>query len=264
MSLAVLDRRPIRWRWWALRRCSGPRSGVTPSISRGTPISTTRPSVTEVWSRITETTTNETTAPAKRADTSMTWPMWERSLVPMATTSPVETLRGRVPPRRVAWRVTSWTTRYAAISQFVTAKRCRMMPATAWTSPMPNSTAAHWTSCSRSFAATPSSIAWPMTAGITAWAHIQTMPKNIPPARVGHCLRAIHQRKAPGVRVSATPGWSRGSLRTRPTVRTEPLRQRIVFAVTGVTRRRTPCRGIRRTPWRSRSRSSRRGCSSAA
>ena len=216
MSLAVLDRRPIRWRWWALRRCSGPRIGATPSISRGTPISTTRPSVTEVCSRITETTTKETIAPAKRAETSMTWPMWERSLVPMATTSPVETLRGRVPPRRVAWRVTSWTTRYAAISQFVTANRCRMMPAAACTRPMPNSTAAHSMSCWRSLAATPSSIAWPITAGITAWALIQTMPKNMPPARVGHCWRAIHHRKAPGVRVSGVPGWSRGRGRTRP------------------------------------------------
>ena len=65
----------------------------------------------EVFSRITDTRRNDTIAPAKRAVTSMTFPMWERSLVPIATTSPVDTLRGRVPPRCTAWRPTSWTVR---------------------------------------------------------------------------------------------------------------------------------------------------------
>ncbi len=111
MSVAVLDSSPISWRWWVLRRCSGASSGPTSSISVGTPIRTTSPSVTEVCSRMTETSRNETTAPAKRADTSITWPRWDRSLVPIATTSPVETWRGRLPPRRTLWRVTSWTVR---------------------------------------------------------------------------------------------------------------------------------------------------------
>ncbi len=51
-----------------------------------------------------------------------------RSLVPIATTSPVATRLGSVAPRWVACRVTSCTVRYAAVSQLVTANRCRMMP----------------------------------------------------------------------------------------------------------------------------------------
>ncbi len=81
------------------------------SISTGTPISTRRPRVTEVWSRITATRTNDTMAPENRAVTSMTWPRFDRSVVPIATTSPVDTLRGSAPPRWVAWRATSCTVR---------------------------------------------------------------------------------------------------------------------------------------------------------
>ena len=47
-------------------------------------------------------------------------------------------------------------------------------------------------------AATPSSIARPMTAGITAWQLIQTMPKNMPPSSVCHCPLAIHHRNVRG------------------------------------------------------------------
>ena len=78
----------------------------------------------------------------------MTWPRWERSLVPIATTSPVETLRGSVPPRCTVCRVTSWTVRYAAVSQLVTANRCRMMPLAAWTRPISSRTTAHMSSWS--------------------------------------------------------------------------------------------------------------------
>ncbi len=123
MSLAVLERSPINARWRSLRSCSGASSGPTSSIRAGTPISTTSPSVTEVWSRITATSRKETMAPENRADTSITWPRWEMSLVPIVTTSPVETLRASVPPSSTVWRPTSCTVRYAAISQFVTAKR---------------------------------------------------------------------------------------------------------------------------------------------
>ena len=82
---ARAGRRRCRWRcwradpsgarWWLARVCSGAGAGRSAASARGTPISTTSPSVTEVWSRITETRTNDTTAPAKRAETSMTWPM---------------------------------------------------------------------------------------------------------------------------------------------------------------------------------------------
>ena len=74
-------------------------------------MSTSSPRVTEVLSRMAATSRKETIAPVKRAVTSITWPMCERSEVPIATTSPVETLRGRVPPSRTDWRPTSWTTR---------------------------------------------------------------------------------------------------------------------------------------------------------
>ena len=104
--------------------------------------------------------------------------------MPIATTSPVATFFDRVAPRWVACRATSWTVRYAAVSQFVTANRCRMMPDTAPTTPIPSSTAAHSSSRDVSRPATPWSIALPITAGITAEEHIQMMPNVIPPSRV--------------------------------------------------------------------------------
>ena len=110
------------------------------SISSGTPTSTSSPSWTDVLSRIADTRRKDTIAPAKRAVTSITLPTWSRSLVPMAMTSPVLTLRGSEPPRRTVWRVTSWTTRYDAVSQLVTAKRCRMIPVKACRRPMASMT----------------------------------------------------------------------------------------------------------------------------
>ena len=111
MSLAVFESEPMSSRWCALRTWSGLSSGPTSSVRSGTPMSTIRPSVTEVCSRMTATITKETMAPAKRALTSIRFPRCSRSQVPMATTSPVDTLRGRVPPRVTAWRPTSWTVR---------------------------------------------------------------------------------------------------------------------------------------------------------
>ena len=231
MSEAVLERSPIRWRWWALRRSSGRSSGAMSSISTGTPISTSSPSGTEVASRIAATSTNETTAPANRAETSMTCPMLDRSLVPIATTSPVETLRGSVPPRCTVWRETSWTVRYAAVSQLVTANRCRMMPLTACTSPIASITPAYMSSAWPSLADTPRSIARPITAGITACALIQTMPQAIPSTRVCHWPLATHHRNRLGDLTSAVPGWSRGRRRTPPSLRSGTVRQRIINAV---------------------------------
>ncbi len=51
---------------------------------------------------------------------------------------------------------------------------------------MPSITPAHRVSWPKSWAATPRSIAVPMTAGMTAWEPIQTMPKNMPASRVRH------------------------------------------------------------------------------
>ena len=111
MSVPVLDRSERICRSVALRACSGLRSGPITSRSSGTPMSTTRPSWTEVLSRIAETRKKETIAPANRAVTSITLPMWERSVVPIAITSPVLTLRGSEPPRRTDCRVVSCTIR---------------------------------------------------------------------------------------------------------------------------------------------------------
>ena len=111
MSVPVLDSSLRICRSVALRTWSGLRIGPSTSISSGTPISTTRPSCTDVVSRIVETSRKETMAPANRAVTSITLPMWLRSVVPMATTSPVLTLRGNEPPRRTDCLVMSCTTR---------------------------------------------------------------------------------------------------------------------------------------------------------
>ena len=88
--------------------------------------------------------------------------------MPMDTTSPVATRRGRVAPRCVAWRVTSCTVRYAAVSQFVTANRCRMIPEPACKSPTPSMTAVMVSSARVSPVATPRSMAAPISAGMTA------------------------------------------------------------------------------------------------
>ena len=111
MSVAVLDRLLIRLRWWALRSCSGRRSGPINRIRRGTPTSTTRPRDTDVLSRIADTSRKDTMAPLNRAVTSMSWPRCERSEVPIATTSPVDTFRDRAPPRCTECRPTSCTVR---------------------------------------------------------------------------------------------------------------------------------------------------------
>ena len=162
--------------------------------------------MTEVWSRITATITNETIAPTNRALTSIRFPRCSRSDVPIATTSPVDTFRGSAPPRVTACRPTSWTVRYAAVSQLVTANRCRMMPLAAWTSPIANIRPAYFRSAWESCAVTPLSMARPMTAGITAWALIHAMPKSIPISRVCHWPFANHQSSRPGDLWSARPG----------------------------------------------------------
>ena len=73
-----------------------------------------------------------------------------------------------------------------------------MIPLAAWTRPMPNSRPAYWSSAWVSLAATPRSIARPITNGITAWLLIQTMPKNIPreqgaPLTLGHPPQEAHR-----------------------------------------------------------------------
>ena len=84
--------------------------------------------MTEVCSRITATSRKDTTAPAKRAVTSITWPMWRDVVGADRDDLAGRDRRGRVAPRWTVCRATSWTVRYAAVSQLVTANRCRMIP----------------------------------------------------------------------------------------------------------------------------------------
>ena len=69
---------------------------------------------------------------------------------------------------------------------------------------------AYFSSSEVSFAATPRSIARPMTAGITACVLIQMMPKIIPTTRVCHWPLAIHHRNAPGRPVDRRTGVVEG------------------------------------------------------
>ena len=59
-----------------LRFCNGLSNGPSATSSTGTPISTTRPSVTEAFNRMAATTKNDTSAPAARPITSMELPTW--------------------------------------------------------------------------------------------------------------------------------------------------------------------------------------------
>ena len=181
-------------------RCSGFSIGPSRNSITGTPISTTRPSVVDEVSRITATVTNAAIAPANRALTSRMLPTWARSLAPTLTTSPVARFFGNVAPSFAECRVTTWTVRYAPVSQFTTAYRCRMIPAPAWTTPTANSTAVHSSSRRLLPAATPSSIARPRMAGTNACAVIQSTPKTIPPQSVAFCPLATQSRYRAGER----------------------------------------------------------------
>ncbi len=83
--------------------------------------------------------------------------------------------------------------RLAAVIQLVTAMRCRMTPAAACTTPRTRSTP----TARSTVASSPSAAACtpaPSAAGTAAIATIQTVPQNVPTARVFHCLRATQRR----------------------------------------------------------------------
>ena len=105
-----------------------------------------------------------------------------------------------------------------------------MIPLTACTSPISSRINDPSASCAESLAATPRSIARPITAGITAWSSSRRCRRT---SRRRGCATgpfAIHHRNRPGDRWSAVPGWSRGSWRTAPTVR-ERGQERTLFGV---------------------------------
>ncbi len=135
-----------------------------------------------------------TTDPVPRAVMSMPPPMCETSATPTLTTSPVASRLGRVAPRRVAWRLVTWIVRNAAPSQLTVENRCRITPAAAWIAPRASSTPDQRSRAPASPAATPASIARPMTAGVSACVAIHSTPQAMPPAIVGHCARAAQSR----------------------------------------------------------------------
>ena len=116
-----------------------------------------------------------------------------------------------------------------------------MMPLAAWTSPIANIRPAYFTSSLESRAATPRSIARPITAGITACALIQAIPKSIPITRVRHCPFAIHHSSRPADRWSAIAGMVEGQDAHRLTLGIRGIPTRLVF--------RCPLRASPRASW---------------
>jgi hypothetical protein len=162
-------------------------------MSTGTPTSTTRPSGSDACSMITVTVASATTAPAPRAVMSMALPMWAISEVPTLTTSPVATRLGSVPPSRLACHAVTCTVRYEALSQLVTANRCRMMPAAAWVRPSASSASDHAASPDMSLPAS-ASTARPTAAGMSDCVTIQTIPSAAATHMVAACMRATQSR----------------------------------------------------------------------
>ena len=74
-------------------------------------------------------------------------------------------------------------------------------------------------------------MARPITAGITAWQLIQTMPKHMPPTSVCHCPRAIHQRNAPGELCAARPGMVEREAAHSLKATERAFRERMVIAL---------------------------------
>ena len=98
MSAPSAVRRPTSSRWTRCRPWSGLITKLSENVRIGTPIRTSRPSGTEVASRITATTMYETTLPESRARMSNAPPARSASFETVATTSPVESSA----PHRVA------------------------------------------------------------------------------------------------------------------------------------------------------------------
>ena len=212
MSVARLERSPIISRWARLRRWSGRSSGPRASTQRHTDEDDQAQRDRGAQQQVGHDEEERERAGA-RARTSMAFPMWARSLLPIATTSPVATRWGRVAPRRMACRVTSWTTRYAAVSQLLTANRCRMIPLIACTT--------RWRACSgpgEELASCP----WRSPPGRSRPHHrrhhrLAQRPDDAEDhahPSVRHCPFASHHRNRAGDRWSAVPGWSRGRRRT--------------------------------------------------
>ncbi len=142
----------------------------------------------------TTTTMMPTIDPLARPAMSIAPPMCTTSEMPMLTTSPAASRFGSVAPSCVTLATVASTVRKAARIQFSTEKRCRSTPAPACSAPSPSSSAVQRASAPPSRAVTPASIAWPITAGISACATIQTMPVQAAASNPRAWMRATHRR----------------------------------------------------------------------
>ncbi len=143
---------------------------------------------------ITATTMMATTDPLPRPQMSIAPPICITSETPMLTTSPAASRFGSAAPSWTALRTVTWTVRKAPPSQFSTELRCRTTPAAACITPRQNNMPVHNASAPPSRAVTPASMARPMTAGISAWATIQTIPVAAAATIPRGWLRATHHR----------------------------------------------------------------------
>ena len=167
--------RPCCSRYACWPRCSGRISRPTTAISSGTPSTTTRPSGTEVTSRMTVTATIATSEPVPRAVMSIAPPMWLMSAVPIATTSPVSSRRGSADPSR-----------FGLPDRHLDGAERRGQPVEdgepvpadpgdrLHDARRPSSTRLQNSRSPASRAVSPASIARPTTAGTSAWQSIQS------------------------------------------------------------------------------------------
>ena len=100
--------------------------------------------------------------------------------------------------------------RNEAWSQFETAKRCRMTPATAVVAP--SASRIRVPDGERTIVVVDDSILdqRPIAAGISACETIQSTPNNTPPRSVQNCCRPTQTRNRIDERVSGLPGSAKG------------------------------------------------------
>ncbi len=94
------------------------------------------------------------------------------------TTSPAGMTSVTAVPVLATWCPMTWTVRYAAFIQLVTASWWRRAPQTAWKSPSAITIATHRKSSRSLLSMTPWSIAAPTHAQMRAWLTIQPMPNT--------------------------------------------------------------------------------------
>nr|BFE70608.1 hypothetical protein GCM10020092_039090 [Actinoplanes digitatis] len=151
---------PWRLRYLTPTACTRASSGPTTSARTGTPTSTTTASSGEVRNNRTATTAYASTLDTPTPATFIARPMVHTSAMPMVTTSPEVTRRGRAAPSRVAWVITRSAVRSAAPSRSRVIERCRMMPSPALVRPTSSTAAVQAISAASRPGRRPWSMAW--------------------------------------------------------------------------------------------------------